>query len=229
MPALNQEIILAAFQEDGWPAHIDDQLPPAAGVDAPVPAGLLHAIYALTEGNPFFIEEVLTVLGAERRLVVADGAQIIGNVILGSSDAPNKDWRVLEAGQAIFGFDSRPWAHTLDVPVGSRTCLMGRNGMGKTTLLKLMAGVLQPERGSVMLHHRPLLLMPAYPIGLVPKARRLLLSLPTCRIGFAAPTIMPRTFAKNTRCLPPRSCSRRAAGWVGRRADHAPEERASGS
>ena len=35
------------------------------GVDAPVPADLLHAIYALTEGNPFFIEEVLTVLGAE--------------------------------------------------------------------------------------------------------------------------------------------------------------------
>ena len=35
-------------------------------VDAPVPADLLHAIYALTEGNPFFIEEVLTVLGAEQ-------------------------------------------------------------------------------------------------------------------------------------------------------------------
>ena len=43
------------------------------GVEAPVPAGLLHVIYSLTEGNPFFIEEVLTVLGTERRLVVADG------------------------------------------------------------------------------------------------------------------------------------------------------------
>ncbi len=43
------------------------------GVDSPVPADLLHAIYALTEGNPFFIEEVLTVLGAERRIVAADG------------------------------------------------------------------------------------------------------------------------------------------------------------
>ncbi len=42
-------------------------------VDAPVPADLLHAIYALTEGNPFFIEEVLTVLGAEQRVVAVDG------------------------------------------------------------------------------------------------------------------------------------------------------------
>jgi hypothetical protein len=34
VPAGNQELILSAFQEDDWPAFIDDPLPPAAGIDA---------------------------------------------------------------------------------------------------------------------------------------------------------------------------------------------------
>jgi hypothetical protein len=33
-PAPNQETILAAFQEEGWPDRIDDPLPPIEGVDS---------------------------------------------------------------------------------------------------------------------------------------------------------------------------------------------------
>jgi DNA-binding CsgD family transcriptional regulator len=40
----------------------------------PVPAGLLHAIYSLTEGNPFFIEEVVTALSAKQRFLTEEGA-----------------------------------------------------------------------------------------------------------------------------------------------------------
>ncbi len=32
-PAQSQELILIAFQEDGWPVRIDDPLPPLAGKD----------------------------------------------------------------------------------------------------------------------------------------------------------------------------------------------------
>jgi hypothetical protein len=32
--ALNQERILSAFEEEGWPTHIDDPLPPREGVDS---------------------------------------------------------------------------------------------------------------------------------------------------------------------------------------------------
>ena len=32
-PATNQEVVLAAFEEDGWPAKIDDPLPPQPGQD----------------------------------------------------------------------------------------------------------------------------------------------------------------------------------------------------
>jgi urea transport system ATP-binding protein len=41
------------------------------------------------------------------------------------------------------------WNIDLTVPVGSRTCLLGRNGMGKTTLLKCIMGLL-PASGRMM-------------------------------------------------------------------------------
>lgn len=37
----------------------------------------------------------------------------------------------------------------LDVPDGTRTVIIGPNGMGKTTLLSVMGGALQPQRGYV--------------------------------------------------------------------------------
>src|SRR5919205_356369 len=38
---------------------------------------------------------------------------------------------------------------SLSVPAGEVVCLMGRNGVGKTTLLKAIMGVLKPWAGSV--------------------------------------------------------------------------------
>ena len=40
VPAENQETILAAFEEEAWPAHIDDPLPPAPEID---PKRRLHS------------------------------------------------------------------------------------------------------------------------------------------------------------------------------------------
>jgi hypothetical protein len=34
VPAENQEVILASFQEEDWPLHLDDPLSPAPGIDA---------------------------------------------------------------------------------------------------------------------------------------------------------------------------------------------------
>ena len=61
-----------------------------------------------------------------------------------------------------FGYDSRGEAtrsfslHDVCVSIhrGSLTGLLGPNGCGKTTLLKLMAGVLRPHRGAVTLDGR---------------------------------------------------------------------------
>src|SRR6185503_20767830 len=49
---------------------------------------------------------------------------------------------------------------SLAVPRGSFTGLLGPNGCGKTTLLKLMAGVLRPESGTVTLEGRVLADLP---------------------------------------------------------------------
>ncbi len=54
------------------------------------------------------------------------------------------------------GFAPQVRSLTLSLPVGTVHCLVGRSGCGKTTLLKLAAGLLQPTAGRVLLRgHRP--------------------------------------------------------------------------
>jgi urea transport system ATP-binding protein len=48
-----------------------------------------------------------------------------------------------------YGGSHTLWDVNLDVPRGSRTCLMGRNGMGKTTLLKCVMGLLPVSSGTI--------------------------------------------------------------------------------
>jgi urea transport system ATP-binding protein len=43
---------------------------------------------------------------------------------------------------AFYGESQVLWDVSLDVPAGSVVCLMGRNGVGKTTLLKSIMGLL---------------------------------------------------------------------------------------
>jgi iron complex transport system ATP-binding protein len=70
----------------------------------------------------------------------------------------------LTAEHISFEYDTRDQAarafslHDVSVSVqrGSLTGLLGPNGCGKTTLLRLMAGVLSPRHGSVALNGRPL-------------------------------------------------------------------------
>jgi urea transport system ATP-binding protein len=48
-----------------------------------------------------------------------------------------------------YGGSHTLWDVDLQVPKGSRTCLMGRNGMGKTTLLKCIMGLLPASSGRI--------------------------------------------------------------------------------
>jgi urea transport system ATP-binding protein len=68
------------------------------------------------------------------------------------------------------------WDVDLNVPAGSRTCLMGRNGMGKTTLLKCVMGLLPASSGSIEFSGKNLRTLPAEAraglgIGYVPQGR----------------------------------------------------------
>ncbi|HEY5715659.1 MAG TPA: urea ABC transporter ATP-binding subunit UrtE [Psychromonas sp.] len=44
------------------------------------------------------------------------------------------------------------WDLNLSIKKGSRTCIMGRNGVGKTTLLKAIMGLLPIDSGSLMIN-----------------------------------------------------------------------------
>lgn len=57
--------------------------------------------------------------------------------------------------RVLFGVD-------LTVPSGGLTCVMGRNGVGKTTLLNSIMGVLSPTRGRVLFDGRDITRMKTY-------------------------------------------------------------------
>jgi urea transport system ATP-binding protein len=77
-----------------------------------------------------------------------------------------------------YGGSRTLWDVDLTVPVGSRTCLMGRNGMGKTTLLKCVMGLLRPASGETSFGGTSLGALPAEArarlgIGYVPQGREI--------------------------------------------------------
>ena len=66
---------------------------------------------------------------------------------------------------------------SMDFQESSITCVVGRNGVGKTTLLKNIMGVLQPSGGSLYLGDQDVTGMSAYQrahagLGLVPQGRQ---------------------------------------------------------
>ena len=70
------------------------------------------------------------------------------------------------------------WDVDLHIPAGSCTCLMGRNGVGKTTLLKTIMGLLPIASGSLQfenseLARRPAALRARLGIGYVPQGREI--------------------------------------------------------
>lgn len=64
----------------------------------------------------------------------------------------------------------------LTIPAGQVVCLLGRNGVGKTTLMKSLMGLLKPSAGDMLLEDRPITRWSASEraragIGYVPQGR----------------------------------------------------------
>jgi urea transport system ATP-binding protein len=92
----------------------------------------------------------------------------------------------LSAGPALdvsgvnqfYGESHTLWDAGVQVPPGACVCLMGRNGVGKTTLLKVIMGLLPPVSGRLLFGGSPL--VPRRPefrarmgIGYVPQGREI--------------------------------------------------------
>jgi urea transport system ATP-binding protein len=84
------------------------------------------------------------------------------------------------------------WDVSLDVPPGGVVCLMGRNGVGKTTLLKTVMGLLPARSGQILFEGKDLgRLRPeeraACGIGYVPQGREIFPNLTVAenlRVGY---------------------------------------------
>ncbi|MFO1142679.1 MAG: ABC transporter ATP-binding protein [Amaricoccus sp.] len=90
---------------------------------------------------------------------------------------------------------------SLAVAAGEVLCLMGRNGVGKSTALKAIMGLVRPTAGTVRLRHLQLERLPAHEIprhgvAWVPQGRRLFAELTVAEnleIGLAARSRGDRT------------------------------------
>src|SRR5215510_11663189 len=94
----------------------------------------------------------------------------------------------------FYGGSHTLWDAELSVPAGGCVCLMGRNGVGKTTLLKVIMGLLPARSGSIKFAGKELAgLKPEkrarLGIGYVPQGREIFADLTVeenLRVGLAA-------------------------------------------
>ena len=79
------------------------------------------------------------------------------------------------ASQVFFDYDGQPVLRgiSLEIRAGERVAILGPNGVGKTTLLKLLSGARSPTRGSILLDGRDVRTVPrqelARKIAVVPQ------------------------------------------------------------
>lgn len=108
----------------------------------------------------------------------------------------------IEGLNQFYGESHILWDVALMVPPGSCVCVMGRNGVGKTTLLKAIMGLLPIKGGSIQFDNRELAGRPAElrarsGIGYVPQGREIFPQLTVeenLLVGLAA----RRTLAQST-------------------------------
>ncbi|HEY5601761.1 MAG TPA: urea ABC transporter ATP-binding subunit UrtE [Gammaproteobacteria bacterium] len=77
-----------------------------------------------------------------------------------------------------YGESHTLWDVSLDIGAGACACLMGRNGMGKTTLLKSIMGLLPSKSGTIAFDGQDITSLPAdkrahIGIGYVPQGREI--------------------------------------------------------
>ncbi|HUP04155.1 MAG TPA: urea ABC transporter ATP-binding subunit UrtE [Bryobacteraceae bacterium] len=104
----------------------------------------------------------------------------------------------------FYGGSHTLWDVDLTVPAGARMCVLGRNGMGKTTLLKCIMGLQAANSGSILFEGTDLVKRPAEDrakmgIGYVPQGREIFPQLTVeenLRVGLGVRKNGPRSIPK---------------------------------
>ena len=84
----------------------------------------------------------------------------------------------ISAVDQYYGESHTLWELTLDIPAGACMCLMGRNGVGKTTLLKSIMGLIPVREGTIKIDGQDITsakaeLRAELGIGYVPQGREI--------------------------------------------------------
>ncbi|NGX14867.1 ATP-binding cassette domain-containing protein [Wenzhouxiangella sp. XN24] len=74
-----------------------------------------------------------------------------GTARISIGEAESSGRKVLQAKNVSYGYDGKPLITALDLKImrGDRLGLVGNNGVGKSTLLKLLLGELEPQAGTI--------------------------------------------------------------------------------
>ncbi len=87
---------------------------------------------------------------------------------------------ILEAKEIVSGYGEVQilWGPSVSLEEGQLTCLVGGNGMGKTTLLRTIMGLIRPWKGTIWFEGRDVSRIPAYAkadmgLVMVPEGRQL--------------------------------------------------------
>ncbi len=92
--------------------------------------------------------KMLEKLGNPEKLAKIDELEFSFN------EAPFQAKTLLAADSLTFSYTDKPLIQDFSITIqkNDRICIIGRNGKGKTTLMKLFAGYLRPQTGSVSTH-----------------------------------------------------------------------------
>ena len=120
--------------------------------------------------------------------------------------------------RASYGTSEILFGISLQVGRGEVVSLLGRNGMGKTTTLASIMGIVRPRAGSITFNDEPLHGLPPYRIaraglGFVPEGRQIfprLNVLENLTVAFRAPAGSPAWDAGKVFALFPRLAERRS-------------------
>ena len=114
----------------------------------------------------------------------------------------------VEGLETAYGVSQVLFGVSFDIAQGEVVTLLGRNGMGKTTTVLSLMGILRPKGGSIRMGDQPLAGLPSYRIakaglGLVPEGRQVfpnltvrenLVATAANRSAHAAPWTLERVF-----------------------------------
>jgi branched-chain amino acid transport system ATP-binding protein len=114
---------------------------------------------------------------------------------------------VLEVQNLTTGYGDVPvlWGVSLSVPSNEIVALVGANGMGKTTLLRAISGVIRPSGGTVLLDGKDVTGLPAHAVAArgvahVPEGRQLFPAM-TVRENLVVGAYLPQAKAKRAESI----------------------------